>query len=665
MKGLLTGTTVVFLLVAPLAGSAGARLTMLILAAGALAAIAYRDREFVRGPLPRAVLAALALWAGIAIASVAWSVQPRYSLGELQGEILYGALAFSVFFLAARSVAFRLWHGAILAGALLVLAVTWLDHVLPIQLTRHDTVGQGGMWSTHLVLVAPFVLAIGWPGMWNGTRGAVIQAVAILLLFAAAWQTGNRIVWIALAAQLAVATVCSRGAFPADKARTLQRILLIAVAVVVAAFAFAIKSRLADSSPGASLMAAFELDVRPHIWAVAWDRFRESPWLGHGFGREIVADAFASVPVPQGINHPPVRHAHNVFFDMALELGAVGLAAFIAALAVLARQYRLCFRDAGTIPFGILGLTLLTGFVLKNLTDDFLHRHNSLMFWAMNGMLLGLVRPRVRGNDESSAVSVPQAPPGEASAAFKCNVCGAENRSVPLAPAENRETPSCRTCGSTLRMRSLMYLLSMDLYRRPLAVPEFPVDRRVAGLGMSDWEGYAAPLAGKFSYVNTFYHREPRLDISAIPDEMAGTQRFVVSSDVFEHIPHFALDAAFRNARRLLADDGCFIFSVPYRTQGETLEYFPRMHDFRIVEVDGRRRLLNTTVDGELEQFDDLDFHGGEGMTLAMRLFSESDLRRRLAAAGFASVRVHGERYAPFGILWPMDHSLPIVARAR
>jgi hypothetical protein len=27
--------------------------------------------------------------------------------------------------------------------------------------------------------------------------------------------------------------------------------------------------------------------------------------------------------------------------------------------------------------------------VVKNLTDDFMHRHNALVFWALNGMLLG------------------------------------------------------------------------------------------------------------------------------------------------------------------------------------------------------------------------------------------------------------------------------------
>jgi hypothetical protein len=247
---------------------------------------------------------------------------------------------------------------------------------------------------------------------------------------------------------------------------------------------------------------------------------------------------------------------------------------------------------------------------------------------------------------------------------FTCNVCGGANRGVPLAYVENRENQSCRHCTASLRMRSLMYLLSMEVFGEPIPLPEFPVRRDWRGLGMSDWDGYALALARKFSYTNTFYHQEPRLDISAIDERDVGSSRFLISSDVFEHIPPAVLDAAFANSRRLLDDKGVFIFTVPYARLGETREHFPRLHDFRIAEADGKRRLVNRTVAGEEETFDDLVFHGGEGMTLEMRMFSESDLMRRLSAAGFSSARVCGEHYAPHGILWPIDHSLPIVARA-
>jgi hypothetical protein len=270
----------------------------------------------------------------------------------------------------------------------------------------------------------------------------------------------------------------------------------------------------------------------------------------------------------------------------------------------------------------------------------------------------------VPGRAPSAPDSAAQTPPAVPTVDFTCNVCGHFNRAVALAQVENRECASCSACASSLRMRSLMHLLSLELFGRALTLPQFPVDRAIAGLGMSDWEGYAVPLAQRLGYVNTYYHAEPRLDIAAIPGGLVGRHRFVISSDVFEHIPVFALDAAFSNARRLLAPDGVFLFTVPFMKDGETREHFPNLHDFRIVEEGGRRVLLNRTAQGGEERFDDLVFHGGEGMTLEMRMFSEADLRRRLAAAGFRDVQTRAERYPEFGILWPIDFHIPIVARA-
>jgi SAM-dependent methyltransferase len=247
---------------------------------------------------------------------------------------------------------------------------------------------------------------------------------------------------------------------------------------------------------------------------------------------------------------------------------------------------------------------------------------------------------------------------------FTCNVCGQENRRRPLALVENRETQSCTRCSSSLRMRSLVHWLSVELFGTSLTLPRFPVDKSIRGLGMSDWEGYARELAVKFDYRNTFYDREPRLDITRIREAEVGRYRFVVSSDVFEHVPVGGLDAAFRNVRRLLGAGGVFIFTVPFAKHGETVEHFPGMNDFRIVERDGRRVLLNRTAQGVEQVFESLVFHGGDGMTLEMRHFSEPDLLRRLRAAGFCSVRVCPDHVPEYGILWPMDWAVPIVARA-
>ena len=96
----------------------------------------------------------------------------------------------------------------------------------------------------------------------------------------------------------------------------------------------------------------------------------------------------------------------------------------------------------------------------------------------------------------------------------------------------------------------------------------------------------------------------------------------------------------------------------------DTIEHFPDLHDFRLVEDQGKWRLFNRTRNGREEQFDDLVFHGGPGTTLEMRLFSRAALERHFAQAGFSEVRFASEACPRFGIEWPEPWSIPMVARA-
>ena len=72
--------------------------------------------------------------------------------------------------------------------------------------------------------------------------------------------------------------------------------------------------------------------------------------------------------------------------------------------------------------------------------------------------------------------------------------------------------------------------------------------------------------------------------------------------------------------------------------------------------------LVNRTVSGSYEEYSELVFHGGEGETLEMRLFSKEWVLDELKNAGFARVRVMDEEYPEFGILWRKDISVPVVA---
>jgi hypothetical protein len=85
--------------------------------------------------------------------------------------------------------------------------------------------------------------------------------------------------------------------------------------------------------------------------------------------------------------------------------------------------------------------------------------------------------------------------------------------------------------------RALIYLLSAELLADGLTIPDFPRIGAIKGIGLSDDASYAVPLAGKFDYTNTFYDREPYLDITQPDPKLYGTYDFILSSDVFEHVP--------------------------------------------------------------------------------------------------------------------------------
>ncbi|PWU00693.1 MAG: hypothetical protein C5B51_24565 [Terriglobia bacterium] len=244
---------------------------------------------------------------------------------------------------------------------------------------------------------------------------------------------------------------------------------------------------------------------------------------------------------------------------------------------------------------------------------------------------------------------------------FVCNVCGVKNRCAPA--ALSYEKPSCSQCQSSVRIRSLLRVLAQEIFGLNLALPDFPRIKSLRGLGTSDHNEYAARLAEKFDYRNTFYHREPRFDIANPPEEEFGKYDFVVSSEVLEHVPPPA-EACFEKACRLLKPAGVLILTVPYSLDPATLEHFPQLYEFGLAQLAGRTVLVNRTREGEVQLFEDLRFHSGAGgATLEMREFSECDLKAKLAAAGFCEVRIYSEDYRPFGIVHDASWSLPIAAR--
>jgi SAM-dependent methyltransferase len=182
------------------------------------------------------------------------------------------------------------------------------------------------------------------------------------------------------------------------------------------------------------------------------------------------------------------------------------------------------------------------------------------------------------------------------------------------------------------------------------------------GVGLSDWAGYAVRLGAKFQYFNTFYRSEPHLDICDPPESLHGKCDFVISSDVFEHVPP-PVESAFAGAARLLKPGGLLVLTVPFNDTPVLIEHFPRLADYTIVELGGERILVNRERAGAVQVHRELVFHGGEGHTLEMRVFSRASVETLLHQAGFVNITLHAEKPAAFGIFPEHHHGLPFTAR--
>ena len=212
-----------------------------------------------------------------------------------------------------------------------------------------------------------------------------------------------------------------------------------------------------------------------------------------------------------------------------------------------------------------------------------------------------------------------------------------------------------------MRIRGLLYLLSKEIFGEPIAAAQFP-RREWLGFGMSDHPCYAPLLQRAFAYTNTFYDREPFFDITAYHPEQYGTYDFIVSSDVFEHVP-VPVSRTFEECYRLLKPGGVMAVTVPHSLEAQTREHYPNLYDFAVVPFGQDRLLVNKKKNGEFEAFGNLAFHGGPGSTLEMRVFCRDDLTRSLLAAGFEEIDFLDANVPEIGVVFEDPWTRPFITR--
>lgn len=329
---------------------------------------------------------AIALWAGVVIASLMVAVDPGYSLGEITNEVGYAMMAFVAFFAWTRDEKqLRLACLAVLAGFAVISGSALLGADLRHGEWPADAYfgGVGGV-SNYLVTVGP-VLALTVAvsgrrraGMWLALLGLPFVAVALL--------SAQRALWPAIGVQAALACVWLwrvRGVAVGPVRLALTGVILLAL---VGAGVCASERYRTGGDPESPV--AMGKDLRPDVWRKVGEEILAHPLTGAGFGRAVMGKAYPAL-LPGGSE--VFWHPHNLVLNYGIGAGVPGMVAVLALFAALAwRFWRLAFRGERLARLsGLAGAAMVAGVLARNMANDFFVRDGALLFWALAGVLFG------------------------------------------------------------------------------------------------------------------------------------------------------------------------------------------------------------------------------------------------------------------------------------
>jgi O-antigen ligase len=90
-------------------------------------------------------------------------------------------------------------------------------------------------------------------------------------------------------------------------------------------------------------------------------------------------------------------HAHNIFLNYGYQMGVPGMLVLAWLIFCLLREFWRFSQapDDKLKLLGMAGLMLIAGVMLRNQASDEFLRDASILFWALNGALLGFGHRRM------------------------------------------------------------------------------------------------------------------------------------------------------------------------------------------------------------------------------------------------------------------------------
>lgn len=333
-------------------------------------------------------------WTLWACASAFWAISPVLAFKLALLDTVVAAMLFFVAYQLAIAAPGRAWAmirvAAPLAALLLALTCMAPLHVGP--LAQSGWLGRlypgPGVVSTMAILLMP-VLWLSW--RHTGSYLALISGV--LMLVAVGVASDNRMFWVVLPVVLAI---CMLGGIAKRPSRLSVGVLAgVLIVACLSGLLYTSKARFgAARGEGVAATAVDRLANDPRLagWSVWFAHAGLHPWKGYGYGkRELIQ----TVPndqqqVLRHIDDNILAHGHNLFLNLLLQTGVVGLLLWLGVIARLASQYGYGISAPGRRLYATVGLAMIAGLILKNMTDDFVDGRVLYLFWFWSGMILGL-----------------------------------------------------------------------------------------------------------------------------------------------------------------------------------------------------------------------------------------------------------------------------------
>ena len=370
----------------------------------------------IRTPLDGAIVPLVVM----GIISLGITTLPAKTLTQvfrlLSGIALYYAISnWDISIPRLRALGFGIGLAGILLALFSTVSVVWTARKfpwLPLELYERfailvsDTVNPSVM-AGSLVILLPIVLAwllFAWPvGRWRERILMILSCLAILLVLG---LTQARGAFLALGAVLVSLVIL----------RWHRGWIVITLVVIVALGAIGIFGTARFSDALSAVMQVQGLQDRTEIWSRALFMVQDFPYTGVGMGSFLET---ANLLYPFfSFQQSGAFHAHNLFLQIAADLGIPGLVAWLAIWLVLTAVSWQIYRagrlggDPLALAFGAGLLCSQIALVLHGLTDAVTWGivRSAPIVWALWGVVVAAYRMLVLSAQGSTPLSDPIRP---------------------------------------------------------------------------------------------------------------------------------------------------------------------------------------------------------------------------------------------------------------